>query len=120
MNRPGRAIPQLQQALTIRCDIGDRYGAAWIRHDLAAAHRHLGDVDTAVGHLRHALATRQTIGDQWGEARTLGLLGETLSAAGHRREAEEALRAACTIFSDIGDPRATDMRKMLEALGWTE
>jgi DNA-binding SARP family transcriptional activator/tetratricopeptide (TPR) repeat protein len=104
MGRARQAITNLQQALRIRRDIGDQYGAAWTRYDLAAAHCNLGDLGTAISHLHDALLTRQKIGDRWGEARTLALLGETLTAARRPGEARQNMLSAHAIFTELGDP----------------
>ncbi|HEY7143137.1 MAG TPA: BTAD domain-containing putative transcriptional regulator [Streptosporangiaceae bacterium] len=114
--RSGQAITELREALRIRTGIGDEYGAAWIRHDLAAAHQQTGDFSTAVNQLHHALAIRRRIGDRWGEASTLGLLGTTLAAAGCHDQARTALSSAHGIFTDLGDPRATEIDDQLRRL----
>ena len=111
-----RAITELQEALRIRHDIGDKYGTAWTNHDLASAYRRLGDMDTALSHFYQALAIRRRIEDRWGEARTLSLIGETLSTAGRRYEAHQALATAHAIFTELGDPRAAEIENQLRGL----
>jgi DNA-binding CsgD family transcriptional regulator len=73
---------------------------------LAAANR--GDVTAAIGLLEQAAVLHEEVGDPFGRARALLLLGVTRRRARQKRAAREAIETAVAGFEEIGAARWTD------------
>ncbi|MCI0474981.1 MAG: tetratricopeptide repeat protein, partial [Anaerolineales bacterium] len=95
------------QVLEQRSESGDK-------HALAAAHQQLGVIlqrqdklDTALAHLRDALALRENIGDQVGLGESLNALAQVWEQQGDLAAAQEYFRRALKNAEATGDPVAT-------------
>jgi tetratricopeptide (TPR) repeat protein len=94
-----------RQALTLASQGGFRVVEGQAQAVLAGVHLARGRPDLAAGHARAALELHQQTGYRLGEARTLVLLGKTLSHDDENAIAEH-VRRAHVLFADIGTTEA--------------
>ncbi len=78
---------------------------AAVRRRLAAAYRHRGEFDRAVGEQRNAGVISTAIGDPPAAARAVLEMGQTRRAEGRTDEALGLARIAVAAFKAIGEPR---------------
>jgi tetratricopeptide (TPR) repeat protein len=97
--------------------LGDDNGAAADWDSLGYAHHHLGEYAESAACYQRALGLYREIGDRWGQAETLGHIGDTRQAAGHPNEARVAWEEALAILDDFRHPDAGQIRAKLADLG---
>ncbi|MGH3761595.1 tetratricopeptide repeat protein [Actinophytocola sp.] len=109
-----RAVDALEQALALFRDIEDRYGECYTLVKLGETYSELARQADALDCFQRALETRRELGDRWGVGETLHKRGLVLFDSGQAELATESLREAFSIFDELGDPRAADVRELLE------
>jgi len=118
--RPARRLPAglryCGQALGLIPRHGNHRLEAEVWDSLGYAHHHLGDHAEAAASYQRALDLRQQIGDRWGQAETLGHIGEAQVVAGHPDEARTAWQEALAILDDLHHPDAGQIRARLTKL----
>jgi tetratricopeptide (TPR) repeat protein len=67
----------------------------------------------AAGCYENALAVRRRAGDRQGEAESLRDFGDFLHDGGETQRARERWQQALTIFGDLGDAQAEEVRRRL-------
>jgi len=108
-----RAVDALEQALMLFRDIEDRYGECYTLVKLGETYSELARQADALDCFQRALDTRRELGDRWGVGETLHKRGLVLIDSGQADLAKESLREAYSIFDELGDPRAADVRELL-------
>ena len=83
---------------------------------LGYAHQQLGHRADATACYQQALGLHRQTGSRWGEAETLGHLGDTRHAAGNPEEARAAWEEALAILADLRHPDADQIRAKLSEL----
>jgi len=89
--------------------------ATW--DSLGYAHHHLGGHGESAACYRRALDLVREVGDRFGQAGTLGNIGDAQYAAGHLHEARVAWEEALAILEDLLHPGASQVRAKLAELG---
>jgi len=112
---PG-AARDLQEALAIYRDIGNRWGEAAALNEAGTLHRVRGELRQAGSCHRQALDLARQTGGAWDEAHALAGLGRCALAAGQPAEAADSLRQALEIFQRIGAAEAAGVTAVLAAL----
>ncbi len=95
------AVARLEDSLSIKVKLGDRYGEASSLALLGEAEMKLGKSDSACVRLRESLAERRAIGDREGEAESLRLLGAWMRSRGDLAGARQQLQQAITVFESV-------------------
>ncbi|MGK5671321.1 AfsR/SARP family transcriptional regulator [Micromonospora sp. URMC 106] len=113
LGEPGEAIARHEEALTAMRDAGDRYAEAICIANLGEAHAELGDHERAILRFRDAVRLHLATGNEHGRARTLLALGRSLGALGDTDGARSCWREALTVFDELGDPEADEIRALL-------
>ncbi|HEV7646673.1 MAG TPA: tetratricopeptide repeat protein [Actinophytocola sp.] len=108
-----RAVDALEQALALFRDIRDSYGECYTLVKLGETYSELARQADALDCFQRALETRRELGDRWGVGETLHKRGLVLFDSGQPDLARESLREAFSIFDELGDPRAADVREIL-------
>lgn len=109
------AFSHLRQALHLYRQVGEEFGEGFVLHDLAEAQHVAGQRDRAFDTFRQAATHRQRIGHRRGEATTLDRLGAVLHEAGSTQQAREHWQRALPLLDALGDPRAAEVRALLES-----
>jgi tetratricopeptide (TPR) repeat protein len=112
---PG-AARDLEEALAIYRDIGERGGEVYALNEAGTLRRACGDLRQAGSCHQQALDLARQIGSAMEEARALAGLGRCALAAGHTARAEHMLRQALEIFQRIGAAEAAGVSADLRAL----
>jgi tetratricopeptide (TPR) repeat protein len=112
---PG-AARDLQKALGIYHDLGDRGGQVEALNEAGALSWARGDFGQARSFHQQALDLARQISSAWDEAHALAGLGRCYQAAGRIAEAEDGLRQALEIFQRIGAAEAAGVAAELDAL----
>jgi DNA-binding SARP family transcriptional activator/tetratricopeptide (TPR) repeat protein len=110
------AVVCCEQALVLHTDIHYPTGHAGTWDTLGFAYHKLGQHDQAVACYRRAVSMYRDIGHRYYEADTLAHLAECCFTAGKLTEARHSWEQAEVIFSDVGPPRAAEIRGKLAAL----
>ena len=101
--RPAGAARDLQLALRLYRDLGDRTGQAHaLAPGLGEIRRQVGDHSGAATDQRQALELFQDLGEQVGQASALTFLGQALLSAGDITDAARYLKDAVDLFRRIG------------------
>ncbi len=108
-----QAKEQLEKALAIRLEIGDRAGEATVYGNLGTVFHSLGEYVQAKLYHEKAIPIRREIGDREGEATDYGNLGTMFQSLGEYVQAKEYHEKALSIRTEIGDRagEATDYGK---------
>jgi tetratricopeptide (TPR) repeat protein len=106
LERWDAALAHLEEALGIRTNLGDRELIARSFTELTAAFIWAGRFEEAVESARRGLAHLQA-GISTHRARLLAALGQASAAAGSYKPADEAMREALDIASQLSDPKLT-------------
>ena len=115
-----QALGYCGRALRLHTELGgSAHVEAGIWDSLGYAHHHLGDHGESAACYQRALDLYGEIGDRWGEADTLGHIGDAQHAAGHGRQARASWERALAILDDLHHPHAGQIRAKLAALGTT-
>jgi DNA-binding SARP family transcriptional activator len=107
------ALDRYLRALKIREEIKDPYSEAILVNNIGEVHRKLLDFPEAVSYIDRALETFRAIGDLYGQAEALDNLGLALDGLGDRRGAEKCWLEAVTLFEELAEPRADEVRARL-------
>ena len=99
-----QAQATLEQALVALRDLGYPFGEALTLHSLGMLHLTGGRPRQALAELGESLALWRRLGRPRNEARTLTSLGDARAMVGERPAAEDAWRAALTIFEELDAP----------------
>ena len=98
------AIGYLEDALTIRQDLGDQAGEAQTSNNLANVYNELGRPQEALEPLRRSLSLQRQAGNRYGEGIALHNLGEAYIDLGRFDEALSSLEQARVIFTEMDVP----------------
>ncbi|MFD9698809.1 BTAD domain-containing putative transcriptional regulator [Lentzea sp. NPDC059081] len=107
------ALARYLRALEIRQEIKDPYSEAILLNNIGEVHRGLLDFPEAVSYVERALETFRAIGDLYGQAESLDNLGLALDGLGDRRGAEKCWLESVTLFEELGEPKADEVRGRL-------
>ncbi|HUQ56025.1 AfsR/SARP family transcriptional regulator [Lentzea sp.] len=107
------ALSRYLRALEIRREIRDPYSEAILLNNIGEVYRGLLDFPTAVSYVERALETFRAIGDLYGQAESLDNLGLALHGLGDRRGAEKCWLESVTLFEELGEPKADEVRSRL-------
>ncbi|WP_433270743.1 ATP-binding protein [Actinosynnema sp. CS-041913] len=110
------ALRYLGRALELKRAAGDRYGEGFCLVKLGATYQVMGQHAEALHHFDLALTARARIGDRWGQAEALLGMGHSHLATGDTDHADAAWHEALTIFDELGDPHAAEVRAQLDVL----
>jgi len=116
MGRYGPAVRPCERALAWYREAGDRLGLAATLDSLGTVYRGLGRYGDALDCQREALAIARERGDRPNQAVCWENLGETHAAAGHPATTRAAWVEALSIYTELGHPRATELRARLAGL----
>jgi predicted ATPase/class 3 adenylate cyclase len=92
-----------EQSLSIRQEIGDRWGIASSLNNLGGVAQHQGDYASAQAFYEESLAMKREIGDQWGIAASLNNLGLVAYSQGDYALAQAFHEQSLAIFREVGD-----------------
>lgn len=106
MGRLGDARSDLQDALAIQRESGERAGEARTFANLATVALNDGRIEEALPDLERALALLRAVGDRRAEGAALGNLGLAHHERGRLDEASSALEAALAIQREVGSRRS--------------
>lgn len=112
--RPDEALPALREALKIFQEIGDRNGEALALVKMADIFDAKGEHDRALEYLDRSLQARRLAGSRRGEADGHYRRGCILHALGRTPEAETSWSTALTLYDEVDDPRAANLRLCLD------
>lgn len=107
------ALERYLRALELRQQIKDPYSEAILLNNIGEVYRGLLDFPEAVAYIDRALETFRAIGDLYGQAEALDNLGLALNGLGDRRGAEKCWLESVTLFEELGEPRADEVRDRL-------
>jgi tetratricopeptide (TPR) repeat protein len=110
------AIAHARSAIEVWESINDRRGQGRALSQIGEVCQEQGQHDEAIKYLEQALTIRRVLGERWGEARTLYTLGESLKEIGQPNAAGNAWNQALSIFDELEDQLADEVRIHLEAL----
>ena len=99
----GTAIEQLQSALSLFRQVGDRAGEARALNNLGDVEQRLGRYDDAVEHFRRALALHRQAGDRIGEARSLSNVSLIEERLGRYESSAEHYERVLRLWRELGD-----------------
>jgi tetratricopeptide (TPR) repeat protein len=116
LRQPQRALEHHHTAVALFREIGNRWGEGIALTDLCITYAALGDHEETLRWSHRSLSRSREIGDRNTEARTLHLLGQALHATGHPDAALEAWRQALSIFDDLADQQAAQVRASIANL----
>lgn len=108
-----RAVEALASASALFRGIDDRWGETYCLVRLGDTYAALSRRDDALACFDRALDSRRVLGDRWGEGEALHRKGLLLHNSGERDLAAESLRGALEVFDELGDPRVSDVRNLL-------
>jgi predicted ATPase/DNA-binding CsgD family transcriptional regulator len=101
------AVPYLNEARERYSAIESWGDAALASYHLGKIHWMHGDIEASQRHVSEALQWQQQVGDAWGIARSMNLLGRTAILAGDYHLAADALRSSIDEHQRLGQPRVT-------------
>ncbi|MDH6484450.1 tetratricopeptide (TPR) repeat protein [Streptomyces sp. SAI-127] len=107
------AIGYLTDALLLRREVQDHWGEGRTLHNLGVSHSKSAQVQQGMEYLAQALAIRRGLEDRWGIACTLHQLAQTQLDLGHVEAARTAWAEALTLFNELNDPQADEVREAL-------
>lgn len=100
--KPVEAIAQIEAALAILRELGNRVGEGWALRTLGVELYDVGRLDESLAAYEGALSASREGGDRLGEAMTLGNLGNLYSAMCRATPAFEHYQAASVAYREIG------------------
>ncbi|GAA2269936.1 BTAD domain-containing putative transcriptional regulator [Glycomyces scopariae] len=112
--RAAEAIEAAGRSLELLRGLGHRRGQGRAMEAIGLAHRQAGEHEAAARWLREASEVFGEIGDRWYESVSLTALGRSLRAGGRGAEAAEVLERALALATELGDPRAAEIRALVE------
>ncbi|MFS8097649.1 tetratricopeptide repeat protein [Lentzea alba] len=108
-----QALARYLRSLELRASIKDPYSEAILLNNIGEVYRGLADFPSAVSYVDRALETFRRIGDLFGQAESLDNLGLALEGLGDRRGAEKCWVESVTLFEELGEPKADEVRSRL-------
>jgi tetratricopeptide (TPR) repeat protein len=112
--RAGEAVPTAGRSLELLRALDHQRGQGRAMETIGTAHAQLGEHADAASWLRRASEVFAAIGDRWYESGSLTNLGRALRAEGRTGEADAVLARALELAVAIDDPRAEEIRGLLE------
>jgi DNA-binding SARP family transcriptional activator len=112
--RPSEAIETAGRSLELLRELDHQRGQGKAMETIGRAHGQLGAHEVAASWLRRASEVFADIGDRWYESGSLTGLGRALRAQGRADEAADVLRQALELAVSLDDPRAEEIRGLLE------
>jgi tetratricopeptide (TPR) repeat protein len=107
--RTAAAINAIEETLELSRELGHRGREADALTQLGRLHHEeLSHYERSVTYLEEALGVRRSVGDQYGEAKTLHHLGEVLWANGQHQQARACWETARALFDGFGAQREAD------------
>jgi tetratricopeptide (TPR) repeat protein len=104
-------------AVTIKREIGYRYGISNSLNNLGNTYDSLGDYQRAIAFYQQSLAIKREIGDKQGEANTWFNLGNTRKNLQQKSEAKTAYENARNLYQAMGlDKKVEDCDKAIQSL----
>src|SRR6266568_1730676 len=103
LDQPQKALFYLEQALSIRREIGDRKGEGTTLNSIGRAYTKLGKKQEALAYYEQALSIRKEIGDREGQGSTLNNLGYIYNALGQKQRAVACYEQALCIHREVGN-----------------
>ena len=101
---PERALRLQQESLSLAQELGDAWGSAVARADIAIVEFEInGDAASLIRKTEQALATFRELGDRHLEAIALNTLGDVALIQGDLTAAIQRFREAVSIASELGD-----------------
>ena len=107
-----QAITWYRQALDIDVTLENRLGELVTRYNLGEAYEKLGEYEIALQFYNESLSLARETGDKLGQGEALWRSARLLFPV-DRAKAVKRARQALGIFTEIGDSRATQIRKWL-------
>jgi len=101
------------QALDLAHTMDYHISEGFALHNLGESYRAIGDPVTAADCFRRALSVREHAGHRLGQAQSLRALGDLLQELREADAAHASWRQALTIFEELGDPQAGELRARL-------
>jgi len=101
LGQPTQALENLEQALAIAQEIGDRAGEGKTLNHIGEVHASLGNSQQALAAYEQALASRRAVGDRAGEGMTLHNIGLLQLQQGKLAEATQSLRAVVELWESL-------------------
>lgn len=115
MGRFVEAHDHLNKALAIQHGIDDREMQRFTHCALGDLFRDMGQNEPAAEEYDLALALSREYEDQWGIGRVLLRVADMMEQVGQSSRARDCLSEALTVFVDLGDARADEIRRRLHA-----
>jgi predicted ATPase len=113
-----RAIPNLRTAVALGRELRDRRGTATGLIALAAAVAQTEGATRAEAMARDAVDAFRELGDAWGVASALGVLGRILNLAGRSEEAVPVLEESVADAREVGQRSLLGLSLLNLGLGW--
>jgi DNA-binding SARP family transcriptional activator len=112
--RAAEAIETAGRSLELLRALAHQRGQGRAMETIGNAHAQLGEHAAAASWLRRASDLFAAIGDRWYESGSLTSLGRALRAEGRAAEADDVLARALELAVALDDPRAAEIRGLLE------
>ena len=113
LGRIPEAVTCLQEAVARSEALGDVHTQGITLGNLAEVQGRAGNLDAAADCARRALDLQRQEGYRSGEARNLRRLADIVEEQGNGDTARKYRIAALTIYEDLGDPEAEEVRKQV-------
>ncbi|MCB1033443.1 MAG: tetratricopeptide repeat protein, partial [Acidobacteria bacterium] len=114
-DHPREAVENLDRAIVLYRELGDRKNLAWAEVSLGRWAYHEGELDRAEEHFRAAFEVFKSYGDQRAEALVRRHLAEVAEERGQYAAALEMLEESLTTFRKLGDD--FEQAQLLNAVG---
>jgi len=108
--------PMAEESLALFVEVGDRWGMALARNDLARVATRHGDFSRARALYGESLALLQELGDRWSSAECLEELAALAVAEADPQRAASLLGISDALRESIGGPRSTSDQLKYEGL----
>jgi len=119
LGQPDQAAEYHRQALVLAREIGEREGEAWTLNGLGEAAHVAGHFADALSWHAAALTVAAEIGGRDQQARAHAGLGHAHASLGDATRARQHYQHALTLYTDLRQPEADDIRAHLAALHHT-
>lgn len=112
---PQEVIEFHERALTVHKDIGSQRGISYALGNLGNAYSARGEQSRAFEYYEEALRISRVIGDKRGEAERLWGMARAFAKTNNYENAIARITSALVIFEQIEDPRAKELRQLLDS-----
>jgi serine/threonine protein kinase/tetratricopeptide (TPR) repeat protein len=102
-NSLGDALRELDEALRLYRDLGNREGEATVLNAIGVVYNRQNDYEKAIEYYRASIKIKEELDDKRGIAASLGNLGLVYEIVGKRDQALEVLNRSLEIKREIGD-----------------